>query len=129
MKAFIIANLFIMLILGCDFIIKREEIKEFIPGTYTRISDHEYGNEHDTIIISVQNEFRDQYRIERRWKYARVLDGQKIKPEYKLFKMTGFYNSRKELLRIEQTGEILSFNPKKKQMVAGTVTYLKKINQ
>ena|SRR5690606_31313072 len=126
MKAFLIANLFIILVQGCGLIIKRDKVKVFIPGAYTRVSQHEFGTEHDTIIINVQNEFSDQYHIERRWKYERILDGEKLKPEYKLFKMTGFYNSHNELLRIEHTGEILSFNPKKKQIVVGSVTYQKK---
>ena len=125
MKAFLIANLFIMLVQGCGLIIKRDKVKVFIPGAYTRVSQHEFGTEHDTIIIRILNDFSDQYHIERRWKYQRVLDGEKLEPEYKLVKMTGYYNKTRKLLRIEQTGEIISFLPEQKEILAGSVTYQK----
>ena len=45
---------------------------EFIPGTYTRYSKHEFGEEYDTLSISLLNSAVNQYQITRRWKFERL---------------------------------------------------------
>lgn len=121
--------LFIHLILvaaiyGCrEF--KPDRVQEFIPGTYIRYSQHEFGKEYDTLILSLQNKNAGVYKIIRRWKYERVIDGELIEPEYKLTVTTGFYQAKSKLLRENETGDIYSFDPDLKILFTGPVKYQK----
>jgi hypothetical protein len=105
---------------GCRSFLKEESIQSFIPGTFIRFSQHEFGTEYDTLVISVQNESAKQYRIQRRWKYERILDGNKIEPEYRKELSSGVYDEKDKMLRILETAEAFSFDPKKKVLYAGT---------
>ncbi|MEI9945834.1 MAG: hypothetical protein WDN26_16635 [Chitinophagaceae bacterium] len=100
-------------------------MKKFIPGTYSRFAQHEFGKEYDTVIISLLNKVADQYQITRKWKYERVLDGQLIDPEYKVSKSTGFYDLKRRYLRDNESGEVYSFDVKNKILLNGSVKYQK----
>jgi hypothetical protein len=110
---------------SCRSFKKEESIRSFIPGTFIRFSQHEFGTEYDTLVISVQNESAKQYRIQRRLKYERMLDGNKIEPEYRKELSSGIYDEKDKLLRILETAEAFSFNPKKKILYAGSTEYKK----
>lgn len=122
----LIAALFIycLLIIGCTGTAK-DETKEFIPGTYIRSAEHEFGAEHDTIVFTLQIPSANEFKIERRWKYARVLDGKPIEPEYKQTSVSAVYNAETKLLQETQTAETYTFDPKQKAMFAGTTKYQK----
>jgi hypothetical protein len=121
-------NIFIFLIIFCSCnAITKNETENFIPGTYIRFSQHEFGTEHDTLVISVQNANAHQYKIERRWKYERMLDGNKLDPEYKQTTISAIYNEKSNLMEETSTGSNYSFNIGKKILFAGTTEY-KKIN-
>jgi hypothetical protein len=125
MKNFILI-LFVTLGLGCrDY--KADQLKTFIPGTYIRFSHHEMGREWDTLVLSLQNEGAGQFRIEKKWKYERQLDGQVLEPEYKKSVSAGIYDIKDQLLRDEGTGATFTFDSKRNQMFAGAIAY-KKIN-
>ena len=124
MKTILFAHIIIMMVLfGCGLIKTRDEVQEFIPGTYIRFSKHEFGTEYDTLVITLQNE--DEYRILRKWKYERVLDGERIEPEYKRTITSGVYNSTHKLLQETETGDIYSFDIKQKILFNGPVKYQK----
>jgi hypothetical protein len=121
-------NIFILFIIFCSCnAISKDATESFIPGTYVRSSQHEFGTEHDTLIISLQNENAHQYKIERRWLYERVLDGTKLDPEYKQISSSAVYNKEHKLLEEPATGSEYSFDVNKKTLFAGTTEY-KKIN-
>jgi hypothetical protein len=120
---FILHLLLVAVILGCRD--KPDPVQEFIPGTYIRFSQHEFGNEYDTLIISIQNSSADEYGIIRKWKYERVVDGQKLQPEYKRSVTTAVYNSKHKLLREYETGDIYSFDVREKILFNGPVKYQK----
>ena len=112
------------LFVSCRSLLK-DEVKEFIPGVYTRFSQHEFGTEYDTLVITLQNNAANEYKILRKWKYERVVDGQKIKPEYKRSFTCGVYNSAHKILRENETGDIYSFDVKQKILFNGPVKYQK----
>ncbi|RTL60099.1 MAG: hypothetical protein EKK37_04450 [Sphingobacteriales bacterium] len=103
----------------------KDEVKDFIPGTYIRSSEHEFGAEHDTLIISVQNAGANEYKIERRFRYDRVLDGKPIEPEYKQTINSAIYNAETKMLQESSTLETYSFDTKQKFLFAGTTKYQK----
>ena len=125
MKTLIIFSIASIAILwACNSIVK-DEVKEFIPGTYTRSTQHEFGTENDTVVITLQNQSADEYKIVRRWKYERILDGKPIEPEYKQTANSAIYNTESKLLQESETLESYSFDPKQKAMFAGSTKYQK----
>jgi len=120
MKILIALHVILLVLIGACRELKSDPIPAFIPGTYTRFSVHEFGNEYDTLIITPID---NQYAIERKWKYERVLDGQRMEPEYKKTLMTGIYN--KGILTEQQTGVHYSFDPDKKCLYSGDTRYEK----
>lgn len=109
---------------ACNSIVK-DEVKDFIPGTYFRSSQHEYGTEHDTVVITLQNQSANEYKIERRWKYERMLDGKPVEPEYKQTTNSGIYNPENKILHESSTLEKYTFDPRQKAMFSGSTKYQK----
>lgn len=120
---FILHLLLVAALYGCRD--KPDPVQEFIPGTYIRFSQHEYGNEYDTLTISIQNAGADEYSIIRKWKYERIIDGEKIEPEYKRSVTTAVYDSKHKLLQEFETGNIYSFDVREKILFNGPVKYQK----
>ena len=112
------------LLVSCSSLPK-DEVKEFIPGTYIRFSQHEYGTEYDTLVISLQNNSANEYKILRKWKYERVVDGHPIGPEFKRTFTFGFYTPTHKLLQEYDTGDIYSFDVRQKILFNGPVKYQK----
>src|SRR5258705_6181013 len=112
MKTLLLAHVAVLLLCSCGLLKTKDEVEEFIQGVYIRCSQHEYGTEYDTIVISVQNRSANEYHIVRMWKYERVLDGIKIEPEYKLTEASGIYYSKNKILQDTEAGDILSFDVK-----------------
>lgn len=104
---------------------KPDPVREFIPGTYIRFSQHEFGTEYDTLVISLQNNSANEYKIIRKWKYERVLDGQPIEPEYKRVITAAIYSIENNFLRETETGDIYSFDTKEKLLFNGPLKYKK----
>ena len=115
----------ILLLAACNNHTENDAIKEFIPGTYIRFSQHEFGTENDTIVISLQNKTANEYKIRRRWKYERVLDGNAIEPEYKSTITSAIFNEASKLLQETETGDNYSFDTKQKLMFTGSTKYQK----
>ena len=125
MKIILLFHLAAMLMICSCGTLGKDQVKEFIPGTYIRFSDHEFGKEYDTLVISVQNESANEYKILRKWKYNRVLDGKAIEPEYKRLTTSGIYNATHKLLQETETGDLFSFDVKGKLLVNGPNKYQK----
>lgn len=125
MKVLLVFFLFLSFVLtSCTGSVK-DEVKEFIPGTYIRAAEHEFGAEHDTLVFTLQNASANEYKVERRWLYARVLDGKPLTPEYKQTSEAAVYNTDTKMLQETQTAETYSFDPTQKAVFAGTTKYQK----
>ncbi|MBN8836136.1 MAG: hypothetical protein J0I09_02675 [Sphingobacteriia bacterium] len=112
-------------IIGCGTSNSADETMAFIPGTYVREGQHEFGKEHDTLIITLQNETAKEYKIERRFLYERVLDGKPVEPEYKQKETSGTYNPDSKLITETQTGKTFSFDAKKGMLFSGPNQFIK----
>ena len=53
-----ICSILSFLLITCKGISK-DDVQDFIPGTYVRLSKHEFGKEYDTLVVS---ELKDQYK-------------------------------------------------------------------
>jgi len=114
-----ICGLFYLVLIACNGSGK-DEMKASIPGTYVRYSEHEFGKEYDTLVISEKN---DQFQILRKWRYERVLDSVKQEPEYKQQVTTASYDSEHRILNENESGNVISLDPKDKTVSVGPTKY------
>lgn len=112
-------------LLSCGSGTSAEEAKTNIPGTYIRASQHEYGKEFDTLVVSLQNGAANEFTLNRRWRYERVLDGKAIEPEYKNTATLAVYDEASKQLKENETGDTYSFDPASKTLFAGSTKYKK----
>lgn len=110
---------------GCNNGSSVDEMKASLPGTYIRASQHEYGKEFDTLVVSLQNEAANEFKLNRRWRYERVLDGKAIEPEYKNTTTAAVYDEATKQLKETETGDTYSFDPASKTLFAGSTKYEK----
>ena len=115
---------FSLILMACSSLAK-DEVKEFIPGTYIRASESEFGKSWDTLNITLQNGQAKQYKITRRWKYNRVLDGKPIEPEYKVTETSGVYDAEQKRLQESETLEIFTFDTKENLLFNGANKFTK----
>lgn len=126
MKALFMLSLSaIAVVSSCSNGTSADEVKANIPGTYIRASQHEFGKEFDTIVVSLQNEAANEFKLTRRWRYERVLDGKPIEPEYKNTTTTAVYDEPSKQLKETETGDTYSFDPASKTLFAGSTKYEK----
>lgn len=109
----------------CNNETSADVVKTNLPGTYVRASQHEYGKEFDTIAITLQNGAANEFKLNRRWRYERVLDGKAIEPEYKNTTITAMYEEGSKQLKENQTGDTYTFDAAKKLLFAGSTQYEK----
>lgn len=110
---------------GCAQNGVKDDVERSIPGVYTRFSKHEFGTEHDTLVITLQNSTTHEYSIERKWRYDRVLDEKTLDPDYKQESGTGIYDPRHKYIKEIQSGNIFSFDVKEKLLFNGPAKYQK----
>jgi len=100
-------------------------IKDFIPGTYIRSAETEFGKAYDTLVITLQNKSASEYKIQRRWRYDRVLDGKPIAPEYKVSETSGLYDGEKKILQETETLEFFTFDVENRFLFNGANKFTK----
>ncbi len=103
----------------------KDEIMEFIPGTYVRTGQNEFGKEFDTLFISIQNPAAKEFKIQNRWHYIRQVEGEANVPEYKVKETSGIYNAETKLLEEAETLDHYSFDVKEKVLFDGTNKFKK----
>jgi len=113
-----------LIIAGCNTSGK-DEIMEFIPGTYVRAGQNEFEKEFDTLIISVQNLSAKEFKIQNRWQYIRQVEDNANVPEYKVKETSGIYSTETKLLEEAETLDHYSFDIKEKVLFDGTNKFKK----
>lgn len=103
----------------------KDETIEFIPGTYVRTGQNEFGKEFDTLVISLQNPEAKEFKIQNRWHYIRQVEGEANVPEYKVKETSGIYSSETKLLEEAETLDHYSFDVKEKFLFDGTNQFKK----
>jgi hypothetical protein len=113
-----------LIITGCSTSSK-DETMEFIPGTYVRTGQNEFGKEFDTLVITIQNPTAKEFKIQNRWHYIRQVGGEADVPEYKVKETSGIYNAETKLLEEAETLDHYSFDIKEKLLFDGTNKFKK----
>ena len=118
-------SLFALFFMGCGLIRIKDQLQRFIPGTYIRFSQHEFGKEYDTLVISLQSAAANEYKIVRRWKYERQVIGQRMEPAYQIKASAAIFDTTHHLLQEITTGRIYIVDVSGKCLFSGTVKYTK----
>lgn len=113
-----------VIIYGCNTS-NKDEIIEFIPGTYVRVGQNEFGKEFDTLVITIQNPVAREFKIQNRWHYIRQVEGESNVPEYKVKETSGIYNVETKLLEESETLDHYSFDVKEKVLFNGANKFKK----
>ena len=113
-----------VIIYGCNTSSK-DEIIEFIPGTYVRTGQNEFGKEFDTLVITIQNPAAKEFKIQNRWHYIRQVEGEANVLEYKVKEMSGIYSTETKLLEEAETLDHYSFDIKEKILYDGNNKFKK----
>lgn len=119
-----ISTIAAFLFAGCSSA-ESDAIKEFIPGTYIHSSQTEFGKAYDTLVITLQSKSANEFKIQRSWKYDRVLEGKPIEPEYKVTETTGLYDAEKKIVQETETLEFFTFDAERKLLFNGTNKFTK----
>lgn len=115
-----------MLLISCSPFRSRDEVKEFIPGTYVTQWRNEFTESKDTILIAApSNKGSDSYSISKRSYYQQTIDGKELKPQRKVQGWTGTYNAEVKTIVIDKSGRVLLFNPDAGSLIEGATTYNK----
>lgn len=110
---------------GCLTSAKEDRVQKAIAGTYIRFSEHEFGKEWDTLTIKKSIDEATVFQLLRKWNYERILDGQKIQPEYKRQSSTAIYDEDEDILKDTKRGDVYTFDLTKKTVSAGATIYKK----
>ena len=124
MKTTMLILLATVIMYGC-YTSGKDEIIEFIPGTYVRTGQNEFGKEFDTLVITTQNPAAKEFKIQNRWHYIRQVEGEANVPEYKVKETSGSYNAETKLLEESETLDHYSFDVKEKALFNGTNKFKK----
>lgn len=119
MKFIVFIFVLVAVLHGCKSPVSPAMYRAFIPGTYTRHSTHEFGEEYDTLSISLLNSAVNQYQITRRWKYERLHES----ASYQLSSSSGFLKNK--VLEDTESGDLISFDEGEHCLFIGTIKYVK----
>ena len=119
---YLLVMIIIISISGCDQFSKKSPPAAYL-GEFVRHSQHEFGNEHDTIFIKVIKE--QEVFIERRWWYQRNLDGRPLDPTYSVRQTAGLYDPSTNVITDKVSGQLINVSDNGKKLLIGTTIYEK----
>lgn len=104
---------------------KNYDVRSFMPGIYTRFSDHEMRTEYDTIRIEPISETGNNYRLVRSSYFQKKLDGKTLPWEYRKEEWMAIYNEIKRVLNETKKGKVISFAPERNALFVEMTEYKK----
>lgn len=110
-----------VLLISCNLLSSRDQVRDFIAGTYTTAWTTDFTEARDTVVIEPSVKAGSgTYQITRR-----TYMFYHKKPQYRLVHWTGTFNSRDKTIIINNNERILSFDPVAKEMKMGSTVYKK----
>lgn len=107
---------------GCKSPFKKNT-KDFIPGIYVRMIDHEFAKGGDTLVITRIS--GNTYQIVKRSGFVRIRNGQQQPIEQQTENWTGIYDEEKQVIYEQQKERLLSFAPDENVLRVGASVYTK----
>ena len=107
---------------SCDGLMK-QNVREFIPGSYVRVIDTEFAVGVDSVVIVEQG--AENYTITKYSRYSRLKNGVLGEEEYHKELMAGTYDKEKQVINEFKKGKVLHFNVEEEKMFIGGSEYNK----
>ena len=108
---------------GCDAL--QPGMNRDMEGTYVKAISSEYSTGSDTLEISAISRENNNYQINRKSNFQRVVRGRLAKPEQKSERWIAIYDPGQKILKEVTKGKILSFIPEKNMLLVGKSVYHK----
>jgi hypothetical protein len=103
-----------------------DEVKSFIPGTYSRHYTDEFTDSYDTVEIKlVTSGGSEGFEISKRMRFQKTIDGQQTPVDYKTETWFGNYDKDAKTVYIPKSGKTIYFDPEKNELKMGTEPYKK----
>lgn len=118
--------MFIFITLYSCELLNSDEMKNFIPGTYTRHYNDDYTNSYDTIQIRLTS--NDIYLVTKKSSYNKINDQGNWISGFESKKWTGTYDKKTGTIFLTPGGKRIFFETSKKELKIGTEPY-KKLEQ
>jgi hypothetical protein len=120
---------YLFILIGIAFLsacnISRDEIRDFIPGTYVLDYEQEYSKGHDTLVFKSVSSQGNSYQITRKTSYSRIVNGKLKGREQKKEQMTGIYDEKDKIIYEVKHGKTFAFSPERNIVLSGTEEYKK----
>ena len=122
----LIIAVMVLLLYGCNDLFHQDNVKKFIPGTYIAAWKSPFSEARDTMQITpVVQQGSEGFLITRRTYTSFINAARKRDPEYTIVHWSANYDTGNKTLFINNNGKALFFDPGKKEMKMGVVTYKK----
>ena len=120
MKSFI--PIICLLLVACQH--RVTDVKDFMPGTYTRFSKGQFSQAWDTLVIGVYEKDPGTYVIRRRTGYQRIRNGKMQRREYKKSQVFVILDEQGHQLQDLKTGVRYLFAQGKGTVLVGSAEYV-----
>jgi hypothetical protein len=100
-----------------------DNVRNFIPGVYTRPINHEFSKGIDELTITHKS--GNVYTIEKRSEIVRIRNGRALPAKYDTVLWTGIYHEEDQVIYEQQKGKVISFVPGENKLSVGGIDYRK----
>jgi hypothetical protein len=100
-----------------------DDVRNFIPGVYTRRINHEFSKGIDWLTIAHKS--GNVYTIEKRSEIVRIRNGKALPARYDTVLWTGIYHEEDQVIYEQQKGKVISFAPGENKLSVGGIDYRK----
>ena len=126
MKIIFFFSVLMVVFYGCHGTLKKDVVKELIPGVYARYCTDEYSNSYDTIEIRlIATEGSDGYTITKRTRIQKQTNEGKFVQEYQVKRWNGLYDDTTKTIWLTSMGKRIYFYPAKNELKIRTQPYKK----
>ena len=126
MKIIFFFSVLMIVVYGCRGTLKKDEVKELIPGIYVRYYTDEYSNSFDTIEIRLTaTEGSEGYIITKKTSIQKQNNEGKIAQEYQVKRWNGFYDETTKTIWLSSTGKRIYFDFARNELKIGENPYKK----
>lgn len=106
--------------------LRKDTVRDFMPGVYERTLDNEFSKGRDQLIVQLKQ--GNVYTIEKRSAIIRIREGAALPVKYDTVTWTGIYDEKDQVIYEQRGGKVISFMPDENKLLVGGSAY-QKVNE
>lgn len=106
--------------------LRKDSVRDFMPGVYERGIDNEFSKGRDQLIVQLKQ--GNVYTIEKRSAIIRIRNGTSLPVKYDTVTWTGIYDETNQVIYEQRGGKVISFLPEENKLLVGGSEY-RKVNE